>query len=482
MSHPTILCVRGEEDALRDLFPDHDVTPIGCLDEARALFLGTPADRKPIAVVVGDRPITLPPGSEARVLVSLLLERNRLCQRVEEMKTDLEVVSGVGVSLAESFDISEILSRAHQATSDILNDAAVEIFYAGRRSIRSRPMWHPATPSCRHLSTSERRRLGERIELIAESATGRKAAVDSLADRVATKKRRGTLPLAHGENLYGVLFFDSSEEVPAERLELASVLALQAATALRNIHLAQERIHFERLSAVGRMVGSVIHDFRGPLTALSGYAGMLSELDVGEDERREYADAMKDECDRLSHMVDELLELTRGHGSPMSSQPVPLTSFLTQLADRIRHRYRGEVLVEVDAGFSGDLCIDRRRMERAFWNIVTNACQAMSGRGVLRIRSWSRAPHVVVEVEDQGPGIASEIRHRLFEPFFSYGKSQGIGLGLATAKRIAEEHGGEVQIESHEGRGTIVRFVLAGEPGPEAAAVDAHRSTGSLIR
>lgn len=482
MSHPTILCVRGEEDTLKDRFPDHDLTPIGCLDEARALLLGAPADNKPIAIVVGDRPITLPPGFEARALIALLLERNRLSRRVEEVKHDLELVSGVGVSLAESFDINEILSRAHQATSHILNDAAVEIFYAGRRSIRSRPMWYPAEPSGRHLSASERCRIGEKIELIAESATGGKAAVDTLVDTVTIPKRRGTLPLAHGEGLYGVLFFDSSEAVPEERLELASVLALQAATALRNIHLAQERIHFERLAAVGRMVGSVIHDFRGPLTALSGYAGMLSELDVGEDERREYAEAMKDECDRLSHMVDELLELTRGNGAPMVPQPVPLTSFLTQLADRIRHRYRGDILVEVDAGFSGDLCIDRRRMDRALWNIVTNACQAMSGRGLLRIRSWSRGPHIVVEVEDQGPGIASEIRHRLFEPFFSYGKSQGIGLGLATAKRITEEHGGEVEVESHEGRGTIVRFALPAGSGSQADAVYAHRGTGSLIR
>jgi signal transduction histidine kinase len=98
----------------------------------------------------------------------------------------------------------------------------------------------------------------------------------------------------------------------------------------------------------------------------------------------------------------------------------------------------------------------------------------MPGGGRLQIRFLSRSEQGVIEVEDEGCGIPEEIRHRIFEPFFSFGKSEGIGLGLATTQKIVEEHGGRIEIESSAGRGTLVRLLLPLAPRREPAAVSSR--------
>ncbi len=93
-------------------------------------------------------------------------------------------------------------------------------------------------------------------------------------------------------------------------------------------------------------------------------------------------------------------------------------------------------------------------------NVVSNAGQAMNDNGKFKIRTERRGNRVVVEFTDTGGGIPDEIRHRIFDPFVSHGKAQGIGLGMAITRRIVEEHGGEIEVTSEVGKGTCVRFVL----------------------
>ena len=92
------------------------------------------------------------------------------------------------------------------------------------------------------------------------------------------------------------------------------------------------------------------------------------------------------------------------------------------------------------------------------------------------LRSDCRNGTLVLEVEDDGAGIPEEIRHRIFEPFFSFGKAEGIGLGMAIAQRIAQEHGGKVEVEDRLGGGTRVRFLLPAR-GHEEIELAASRAT-----
>ncbi len=379
----------------------------------------------------------------------------------------LELLSAAGVAMAGSFDLRDILRETHRAGSKLLGGPPLDVLYLGRESIHSRTLWFPVDPGDGNLSAAERESFRRRLEL---PRAGGDLAETSLSRELPDG--RSAIPLRYKDDLLGVLFFRTPEDARGESVKLLSFLAQHASTALRNIHLAQERIHFERLSAVGRMIGTIVHDFRGPLTALRGYAGMVAGLDLAESERREYGRFMLEECDRLAHMVSELLEFTRGARPELSPQWIDLGEYLGSFADRLRRHYKDRgIVVELLSTRAPKVRIDRARFERALWNVATNACQAMPGGGVLTLRAADRAGEAVIEVEDRGCGIPEEIRHRVFEPFFSYGKSEGIGLGMVTAQKIVEQHGGEIEIESRPERGTLVRFLIPLDGPREPAAV-----------
>ncbi len=374
----------------------------------------------------------------------------------------LELLSAAGVAMAGSFDLRDILKETHRAGSKLLSGLPLDVLYLGRPSIHSRSLWFPQTPAAGNLTSAERERVQNRLTRAGAEAI---LAAELTSDRSA-------MPLRYQDDLLGALIFRAPDDAGGEAVKLLSLLAQHASTALRNIHLAQERIHFERLAAIGRMIGTIVHDFRGPLTALRGYAGMMESLALSEAERRDYGRFMLEECDRLAHMVSELLEFTRGGRAELSAERVDLKDYLGSFADRLRRQYQDRgIVVELTSAETREVRLDRARLERALWNVAANACQAMPGGGVLSIRGSSHADEALIEIEDGGCGIPEEIRHRVFEPFFSYGKSEGIGLGMATARKIVEEHGGQIEIESSPERGTLVRFLLPLEGPREPAEV-----------
>jgi signal transduction histidine kinase len=391
----------------------------------------------------------------------------------------LELLSAAGVAMAGSFDIRDILDVTHETASVLVGRAPVEVLYTGRASIHSRALWYPPAPAEGNFPEAARARLRERLCLAAENDGGAEAVLE---EELRTGGR-SAFPLRYQEELLGVLFVAGSEPMSAERARLISILAQHTSTALRNIHLTQERLHFERLSTMGRMIGTIVHDLKSPLTALRGYAGMLATLELEDAERREYGRWILDECDRLCHMVSELLEFTRGGRPDLVFEWTTLSDFLGSFGARLgRHYGERGIRVELSTGFSSEVRIDSSRLERALWNVATNSCQAMPAGGTVRLSSEARSDRVVIAVEDEGGGIPEEIRHRVFEPFFSYGKSEGVGLGMATARKIAEEHGGRIEIESRDRRGTIVRFVLPVAGPGEAPAAELASAPSSVRR
>jgi signal transduction histidine kinase len=105
---------------------------------------------------------------------------------------------------------------------------------------------------------------------------------------------------------------------------------------------------------------------------------------------------------------------------------------------------------------------DQRKLERALYNLLLNACEAAPPLGgTVEITAAEVAGSITISVADDGPGIAESIRERLFHPFVSYGKENGTGLGLAVVQKIVQDHGGEIVVERTQGR-TVFRIVLPG--------------------
>jgi signal transduction histidine kinase len=371
----------------------------------------------------------------------------------------LETLGKVGVRLASSFDIQEILRQTHLAAIELLGVKTAEVYYAGHAGIRSKPRWEPVATDNDGLVPGER----DMVErMLRQNGRSHVETVSELSRVVG----RRLVSIEHRDKLLGVLFIPLDSATSKESESSLALLTLQAATALGNIHLTQQRIDEERLSVIGKMTGSVVHDFRGPLTAARGYAGMLSKSDLDDQERRTYGRYLIEECDRMNDMVEELLEFSRGGTANLPKTWVSVSEHLERLAHRVSERFGPSsasgagLAVALEIDFDGELFVQERRLERALWNIAMNAAQAAPPGGRLLLRSHRRNDRICIDVTDDGPGIPESIRHRIFEPFFSFGKAEGIGLGMATAKKITEDHGGQLDIESKVGSGTTARLSL----------------------
>jgi signal transduction histidine kinase len=287
-------------------------------------------------------------------------------------------------------------------------------------------------------------------------------------------KGEGTLvPLMARSGLVGMLVLGRPvrpRKVPLDRAEarLVSVIANRSALALENHLYQKELIKTERMAALGTMAGMLAHDFRGPMTVIRGYAETLVEAGLSREELRARADVIVESVDRLERMTSETLDFARG-GGMLARRTVFLPLFLQELAVELSLELPGVEVVrdfEVPAGTRAALDVDKLR--RVVSNIAANAQDAMGGQG--RIHLGARivadeggAWHLVIGLEDEGPGVADEIRERLFQPFATFGKKKGTGLGLAVARRFVEDHGGTLELvtePSPPGRGARFRITL----------------------
>jgi signal transduction histidine kinase len=209
------------------------------------------------------------------------------------------------------------------------------------------------------------------------------------------------------------------------------------------------------MAALGTMAGMLAHDFRGPMTVIRGYAETLLEGGVGPDEIRERARLIVDSVDRLERMTGETLDFARGP-SKLVRRSVVLGTLLQELAAGVGDELPGLVVVpsiELPAGLQAAVDVDKLR--RAVSNIAANASDAMGGRGTLRLEARldktpaDRQPPgdwLALLIADEGPGVADGIREKLFQPFATFGKKKGTGLGLAVSRRFVEDHGGTLEL------------------------------------
>jgi signal transduction histidine kinase len=207
----------------------------------------------------------------------------------------------------------------------------------------------------------------------------------------------------------------------------------------------------ERMAALGTMAWMLAHDFRGPMTIIRGYAETLVETGLTPEEVAARAALIVQSVDRLERMTAETLDFVRGSGR-LARRPLALPAFLNDLAGGVAAELPGLEVVRdfhVPAGTSAALDVDKLR--RAVGNIAANARDAMGGRGRLHLSAVLEPgnegdPRLVLTLADEGPGVAEEVRERLFHPFATFGKKKGTGLGLAVSRRFVEDHGGTLEL------------------------------------
>ena len=215
-------------------------------------------------------------------------------------------------------------------------------------------------------------------------------------------------------------------------------------------------VHDEKLTLVGQMARTIIHDIKNPLTIIRGQAELL-ERDEHSNSR---CQSIIRNADHITNMANDLLDFSRGSGS-LKLQQVSPKAWLDEVLDLLKPMIESRNIALKTEVLTMDLLqVDPGRMTRAVYNLASNAVQAMQGGGTLTVGIARDQQGFEITVTDNGPGIPEEIRDRLFDPFVTSGKKNGTGLGTSIAKKIIEDHGGQISFQTQTGIGTTFHIRL----------------------
>jgi len=222
-------------------------------------------------------------------------------------------------------------------------------------------------------------------------------------------------------------------------------------------HLQGELARHERLSSLGRMVASLAHQIRTPLSAALLYASHLAEQSLPLETQQRFAGSLKERLHELEHQVRDMLVFARGE-LPLTDRVTPKALFQALQQAAQAHVQGHAVRWQCDSHL-GELLCNRDTLVGALLNLIENALQASSEPVRLKVHLYRRGQLLRLCVSDAGAGIDSALLARLGEPFLTT-KATGTGLGLAVVKAVARAHQGTLQIRSQPGRGTCALVTL----------------------
>lgn len=266
-------------------------------------------------------------------------------------------------------------------------------------------------------------------------------------------------------------------------VRLATLIASNVSSAISLARARERTEREERLATIGQLLSGVLHDLKTPMAVIAGYT---RELTLTEEPplRERFAQTILKQVDLINAMTRETIAFARGDRS-VWLRKVYLKQFFEEVLDQLRRELEPKgVEIELVLEDKGVARLDQHKIQRAVHNLARNAAEAIGppqGRrrgGKVTLRVARRAgtadglpEAIVIECIDDGPGIPEEIRERVFESFITHGKASGTGLGLAVVKKVADDHGGAVEVESVPGR-TVFRLVL---PQIEASAAELEK-------
>jgi two-component system sensor histidine kinase FlrB len=230
-------------------------------------------------------------------------------------------------------------------------------------------------------------------------------------------------------------------------------------------HLQSQLARHERLSSLGRMVASLAHQIRTPLSAAMIYASHLAEQALNVETQQRFAGRLKERLHELEHQVRDMLVFARGE-LPMTDRVTP-TGLVAALESAAQTHLRGVAVRWQCDSPAGELLCNRDTLVGALLNLIENAVQASAGCARIKIHAYRRGNTLRLCVSDSGSGIEPAALARMGEPFFTT-KATGTGLGLAVVTAVTRAHQGSIEFRSRPGRGTCAIVSLPLIPGTGA--------------
>jgi PAS domain S-box-containing protein len=244
------------------------------------------------------------------------------------------------------------------------------------------------------------------------------------------------------KHLQGTYLTSTSPIFDAEGEFLGTVHVVRDITEMKEL---QNKLQSsERMAALGEVAAKVAHEIRNPLVSVGGFAKRLEGKLKGN--QQEYARIISKEVSRLEEILKDILGFVKE--VRISKENIALNDIVEDVLNLLSSEFAesGNTYVK-ELDHSGlEVHIDPNRIKEAILNVISNANQATDG-GTVSVKTYLEDSNAVLEVKDTGCGIKEEDLTRIFDPFFTT-RPTGTGLGLAIAKRIIEEHGGTITVES----------------------------------
>src|ERR1700675_4584553 len=232
----------------------------------------------------------------------------------------------------------------------------------------------------------------------------------------------------------------------------------------------RELLDAERLATIGRMASSISHDLRHSLASVMANAEFLCESNLTPVQREDLYAEIRVAVNQMTELIESLLEFSRTRESLRPSYG-DIRSALDRALQGVKaHPEFQGILILISAEWSTEGWFDFKKLERALLNLLLNACEVVPMEsGQIEVELRRNGQNLEIRISDNGPGIAEAVRGKLFEPFVSYGKENGTGMGLTVVQKILQDHGGDVVVEQSSPGGTTFRVSVPLNPSSENA-------------
>jgi signal transduction histidine kinase len=321
--------------------------------------------------------------------------------------------------------------------------------------------------------------VGARVD----AAGGRTVVRDPAGDtRAGRSLRAAAARLVAGDRVIGLVGAARATDFSRDEQAALEALGMQVALALDNARLGIEletkvaaatRELRELDRAKSELVSIASHELRTPLTSLRGFSELLLARRYAEDDSRKFVGVIHNEAARLGRLLDNLLDvarLERGQRIELRPVPVDVGRLLEGCAELFRAQGADRRFTVAVHPLVPELLVDRDAMERVLSNLVSNAVKYSPPATEVRLTAAPDSDdHVLIAVEDEGPGIPDAERSHIFELYYRVSRPGsavgGLGLGLALVKALVEASGGSVGVECAQGKGSRFTVSLPAAPG-----------------
>jgi two-component system NtrC family sensor kinase len=258
------------------------------------------------------------------------------------------------------------------------------------------------------------------------------------------------LVVARLDHYYVFAVLQKVEKLKTEKMYLLTLFVQNAAQAIRNAELCEKLIQKEKLSAVGQVIGMVMHDLRTPIKNIKFMTDMMRE----EGEKHELIDMIDQSAEQASGIFEDFLDFIKE--IPVQKKPVDVNKITSEAIEQAKSR-DGWANITINSYIPDNLFVpgDASKLRRVLSNLINNAADALHDHKItdpaINISAWIENKNLMLAICDNGPGVPLEISDTLFDPFVTKDKNCGTGLGLAIVKQYVSAHGGEIAVTNNKG-------------------------------